>query len=347
MKIAIIGSGFFGTTLGLYLSKKNEVTIYEKEKTILNGASAANQYRFHLGYHYPRSKKTITEINKSKKLFTSFNGLKVFEKTENYYLIAKKSKTSFIKYKSFLKKNRLYNKNVNIINLSRKIDKVILSNEKILNYFKYKKTLLQKIQKSNLKLKLNTVFQKKDLNNYDKVIIATYSNNNLVLKKLDIRKLQKYKFELVEKIVIKLPKRFSNKSYVVVDGKFVCVDPYLGTNYHLLSDVKLSKLEISTGYYPNFKNKKKRYLCKGMIKNIKVSRFNQFIKRSSTYLPFLKEAKYVGSFFVVRTIQKNKEKTDERVTSIVNHSNKITSILSGKWNNCVYLAKYFIIKKDL
>ena len=153
MKIAIIGSGFFGTTLGLYLSKKNEVTIYEKEKTILNGASAANQYRFHLGYHYPRSKKTITEINKSKKLFTSFNGLKVFEKTVNYYLIAKKSKTNFIKYKSFLKKNRLYNKNINIINLSQKIDKVILSNEKILNYFKYKKTLLQKIQKSNLKLK--------------------------------------------------------------------------------------------------------------------------------------------------------------------------------------------------
>jgi len=183
-----------------------------------------------------------------------------------------------------------------------------------------------------------------DLNNYDKVIIATYSNNNLVLKKLGIRKLQKYKFELVEKIVIKLPRKFSNKSYVVVDGKFVCVDPYLGTNYHLLSDVKLSKLEIITGNFPIFKDKKKRYLNKGMIKNIKVSRFNQFIKRSSIYLPFLKEAKYVGSFFVVRTIQKNKEKTDERVTSIVNHSKKITSILSGKWNNCVYLAKNLNLK---
>lgn len=347
MKIAIIGSGFFGATLGLYLSKKNKVTIYEKEKNILNGASSANQFRFHLGYHYPRSKKTISEINKSKKLFTSFNGFKVFQKTINYYLIAKESKTNFTKYKLFLKKNRLYNKSINILNLSKKIDKVILSNEKILNYFKYKRSLLQKIQKSELKLKLNTEFKKGDLNNYDKVIIATYSNNNLVLKKLGIKKLQKYKFELVEKIVIKLPKRFSNKSYVVVDGKFVCVDPYLGTNYHLLSDVKLSKLEITSGNFPIFKDKKKRYLNKGMIKNIKVSRFNQFIKRSSIYLPFLKEAKYVGSFFVVRTIQKNKEKTDERVTSIVNHSKKITSILSGKWNNCVYLAKNFIIKKDL
>ena len=32
MKIAIIGSGFFGLTLGLFLSKTNEVHIFEKEK---------------------------------------------------------------------------------------------------------------------------------------------------------------------------------------------------------------------------------------------------------------------------------------------------------------------------
>ena len=142
-----------------------------------------------------------------------------------------------------------------------------------------------------------------------------------------------------------MPKKFSNKSYVVVDGKFVCVDPYLGTNYHLLSDVKLSKLETIMGKFPIFKDKKKKYLNKGLIKKIKVSRFNQFINRSSIYLPFLKEAKYIGSFFVIRTIQKDKEKTDERVSSILNHSKKITSILSGKWNNCVYLAKNFVINK--
>ena len=189
--------------------------------------------------------------------------------------------------------------------------------------------------------------KKKDLTNYDKIIIATYSNNNFILKKLGIKKLQKYKFELVEKIIIKLPKRFSKKSYVVVDGKFVCVDPYLGTNYHLLSDVKFSKLETKIGNFPIFKNKKKKYLNKGMIKNIKISRFNQFIDRSSIYLPFLNEAKYIGSLFVIRTIQKDKEKTDERVSSIVSHSKKIKSILSGKWNNCVYLAKNFKISKRL
>ena len=126
-----------------------------------------------------------------------------------------------------------------------------------------------------------------------------------------------------------------------MDGDFVCVDPYLGTDYHLLSDVKLSKLETITSIYPNFKSNKKKFLNKGIIKDIKISRFKKFIVNSSEYLPFLKKSKYIGSMFVVRALKKNKEKTDERVTSINYHNKKIISIFSGKWNNCVYLAKNF------
>ena len=57
MRIAIIGAGFFGTACAIRLSKKHNVHLFEKKNTILCGASRANQQRFHLGYHYPRSKK--------------------------------------------------------------------------------------------------------------------------------------------------------------------------------------------------------------------------------------------------------------------------------------------------
>ena len=33
MKIAIVGAGFFGLTLGLILSKRHEVEIFEKKKS--------------------------------------------------------------------------------------------------------------------------------------------------------------------------------------------------------------------------------------------------------------------------------------------------------------------------
>jgi hypothetical protein len=341
MKLAVIGSGFFGITLGLVLSKKHEVDIYEKENSILNGASSSNQFRFHLGYHYPRSQKTMHEINKSKDLFISYFGKKIFGKTFNYYLVANTSKTSFKKYEQFLIKNNLYYVSKNIFSNNKFIEKTILTKEKILNIFNFKKIVIDKIKKSNLNLKLKKEFNKKNLEKYDKVIIATYSNNNLLLRKLGIKKLSDYKFQLVEKILVKLPKQYTKKSFIVIDGNYVCVDPYLGTKYHLLSDVKLSKLETTIGKFPTFKNKNKKYLNKGIIKNIKISRFNKFINRSSSYLPFLREAKYIGSMYVVRTIKKNKEKTDERTSSVNFHSNKILSVLSGKWNNCVFLAKNF------
>ena len=341
MKLAVIGSGFFGITLGLVLSKKHEVDIYEKENSILNGASSSNQFRFHLGYHYPRSQKTMHEINKSKDLFISYFGKKIFGKTFNYYLVANTSKTSYKKYEQFLIKNNLYYISKNLFSNNKFIEKTILTKEKILNIFNFKKIVIDKIKKSNINLKLKTEFNKKNIEEYDKVIIATYSNNNLLLRKLGIKKLSDYKFQLVEKILVKLPEQYSKKSYIVIDGNYVCVDPYLGTKYHLLSDVKLSKLETTIGKFPTFKNKNKKYLNKGIIKNIKISRFNKFINRSSSYLPFLREAKYVGSMYVVRTIKKNKEKTDERTSSVNFHSNKILSVLSGKWNNCVFLAKNF------
>ena len=82
MKIAIIGSGFFGSTLAIYLSKKHKVDLYEKQKNIFNGASSANQFRFHSGYHYPRSQKTVNEIKKSKKDFISFFLVILFSKTQ-------------------------------------------------------------------------------------------------------------------------------------------------------------------------------------------------------------------------------------------------------------------------
>ena len=344
MKIAIVGAGFFGLTLGLILSKKHKIEIFEKKKSILQGASSANQFRFHHGFHYPRSQKTVKEINKSKDLFTSYFGKNIFGKTINYYLIAKESKINFVNYKKFLKKNKLLFKILKNTFDEKFIEKFILSDEKILDYFSFRKKIMKMIKKSKVKINFNNQFEKKYVNNFDKIIVTTYANNNLVLKKLGIKKLNEFKFEFVEKILIKLPKKFQKKSYVVVDGNFVCVDPYVGTNYHLLSDVKNSKLETKIGKFPLFKHKNKKFINKGLIRDIKISQFNNFIKRSSAYLPFLKNAKYVGSMFVVRAIMKNKEKTDERTSTIKFHSKKIISVLSGKWNNCVYLAKNLSIK---
>ena len=88
-KIAIVGSGFFGIASALILSKKNKIHIFEKKGTILCGASRANQMRYHKGYHYPRSEKTVNEISKTNKDFEKYFKYSIYN-TQNYYGISKK-----------------------------------------------------------------------------------------------------------------------------------------------------------------------------------------------------------------------------------------------------------------
>ena len=76
-----------------------------------------------------------------------------------------------------------------------------------------------------------------------------------------------------------------------------------------------------------------------LIKTVGYHIIYKFINNCKKYLPFLEEAKYIGSFYVVRTIEINKEKTDERLNQILKINNKIFTILSGKWNTSVGLAK--------
>jgi hypothetical protein len=339
-KIAIIGSGFFGIASAIILSKKNNVHIYEKKNTILCGASRANQMRFHKGYHYPRSIKTVKEINQYNKDFEKYFKSVIY-KTKNYYGISKKkSKTSFKKYLSFLTKNKLKYKFEGRKYFSNNIEGVIKSKEKILNYFHAKNVIIKKL-KTNKKIKifLRKKFEKINIKNYDQIIICTYDQNNDVLSKLGIKPKRKFKFELIEKIIVKLPNKYKNKSFMVLDGKFVCVDPYLGTNYHLLSDNLNSKLEITKSLYPNFKDKRRMYINRAPFYCLKQSNFKKFVMNGKKFLPFLEESKYIKSFFVTRAVDLGKEKTDERLSKVERLNNKVYTVFSGKWNTCIGVAK--------
>ncbi len=54
----IIGGGFYGATIAIYLAKQRglkRVVLVERESALLTRASYNNQARIHNGYHYPRS----------------------------------------------------------------------------------------------------------------------------------------------------------------------------------------------------------------------------------------------------------------------------------------------------
>ena len=187
-KIAVIGSGFFGSLIAFFLSKKYKIDLYEKQNKLFQGASKYNQMRYHLGFHYPRSEKTVNELKLYEKHFKNFfSSDAIFGKTFNYYGIAKKnSKTNYRNYINILKRNKLKFKEFNSKDFTHNIQGSIITNEKVLNYFKAKKKILKILKNKNIKVLKNNILTKDSVKDYFKIIICTYDQNNNVLKTNEI-----------------------------------------------------------------------------------------------------------------------------------------------------------------
>ena len=345
MKFNIIGAGFFGLSIAIKIKEKypkSEVSVFEKEKDILMGASGKNQFRCHMGYHYPRSYETIEECKKS---FEDFNRYfsKCYIRSNNYYAISKKnSLTDFETYLKVLKKNKLKFKICNHELIKKnKIDGIIKVDEKLININSVKKEFKKLVKNLGIKIYLNKtiIVDEEFLNKSDYVFLCTYDNNNNNLKSFNTNK-KAYYYQLVEKILIKPPQAYRQNSFVILDGPFMCIDPYYKTNLSVLGSVKDSVIMSKKGKYHNFvknyknlNSKYQQYLPKLKFEKIK-SKFQN-------YFHGFENTKYHKSFIVVRCTKKNKN--DERITELISDKNLI-NIFSGKWINCMKTARELVEK---
>ena len=345
MKFSIIGAGFFGISVAIKIKEKyprSQVIIFEKEKDILMGASGKNQFRCHLGYHYPRSDKTIEECKKS---FNEFNKYfsDCYMKSKNYYAISKKnSLTDFDKYIKVLKKNKLNFKIIEHELLKKEnIQGAILADEKLINIFLIKKRFKEIINRLGIKVVLNKTINIDEnfIKHYDNVFLCTYDNNNNNLKFFESSK-KNYYYQLVEKIITRTPKEFNNKSFVILDGPFMCIDPYYKNNLSILGSVNDSVIESKNDKYHDFEKKFNNINSKYYhhLPNLK---FPKIKKSFENYLNGFDKTNYFKSFIVVRcTIKKA---NDERITK-VNTNKNLFKIYSGKWISCMETANN-ILKK--
>ena len=95
-----------------------------------------------------------------------------------------------------------------------------------------KKICHERITGCGINLNINTEVRNPHGDRYKHVIYATYSGLNSVTK-INAN----YQFELCEKPIFKLPSQYKNKSIVIMDGPFMCFDPYADTDYHVAGNV--------------------------------------------------------------------------------------------------------------
>ena len=333
-KALVIGGGVFGLTSAIELSNNGYlVDVKEKSNTIMGGASSINQYRLHKGYHYPRSKETAQEC---------LDGLYSFKRkyedcvvngdiTHMYSIASEDSLINGDEYREFLDDMKLsYEEREPMPNC----DLTIVADEELFCPKKLTESLEKKIQSSYINVELNTEvidleYWKKE---YDVVVIATYSDINQLL---DDKKW--YQFELCEKPVVKLPKIFENTSIVIMDGPFMCLDPYQD-EYHVLGNVKEAIHVWNEGTEPFWPHEYTKYLNKGLIKNPKpeLTKIDKFIESGVKYFgDEFRDLEHIGSMYTFRAVLANRDHDDARPTLVNHEGDNVYTLFSGKIDTCV------------
>ena len=339
MKVAVIGGGIFGVTAAFTLAQNNEVDLFEKNSDLLFAASGSNQFRVHRGYHYPRSKKTVAGIIKSENSFREIFEGAIISNFDHHYCISKQdSMTSAKQFLDFLDE---YGLEYTISDLSfmnkNSIELCVRVNESVYDPVKLRQMCWEKLKKNNVNVFLNREVTDSVFDNYDRVVIATYVNINKLVEKFPNVQ-NEYQFELCEKPVVKLPEQFKNKSVVIMDGPFMCVDPLANTDLHLLCNVTHEIHQTNIGKYPKINEKYLPLLDKGIIKNPSFTNFDKFIDSTIHFIPEIKKAKHVGSMFTIRVVPPYVEDTDERPTIVKPVSDQIITVFSGKIATCIDAA---------
>ena len=340
MKIAVIGGGIFGVEIAIKLSKNHNVELFEKNKDILNSASGINQFRLHRGYHYPRSDETVQSSLYSESKFRKEFQDAIIDNDEHYYCISKHdSFTNGNEYVEFCKTNKLEFSmcDLNLIN-KENIELCIKVKESVFDPVILKKICWEKLKENIVKVNLNTKSSLESLHGFDYIIIATYSNLNELLEKFPEHQ-KELQFELCEKPIIKPPKSLKNKSIVIMDGPFMCIDPFGSTGNSVLGNVVHAIHQSNIGKFPNFDNSFIPLLNNGIIHKPKITNFSKFIKSATEFIPDIKKAEHIGSMYTIRAVFPNLEKTDARPTVVTKVSNNIITVFSGKIGNCIEAAE--------
>tara|TARA_R110002050_G_scaffold159393_3_gene288831 strand:+ start:6316 stop:8040 length:1725 start_codon:yes stop_codon:yes gene_type:complete len=326
-KCAVIGAGIYGITTAVKLKTMGfNVDLFEKENDILKSASGINQYRIHRGYHYPRSLDTIKSCKDNEPSFIKHYHQSILNNKEHLYAIAEEN--SLITPEHYLTVLDKMGLKWEVVEPLPNCSLTVRVNETLYDPRVLKTICYNRIIGNGINLKLNNKIKKKLLG-YKYNIHATYASlNSLVDKKQD------YQFELCEKPLFKLPQQYKNKSIVIMDGPFMCFDPFADTEYHLGGNVVHAIHISNTGKQPNIPPSYKKYLNNGIIQKPKYTNVSSFIESAKLFFPDIENAIHVGSMYTIRTVLPNKDNTDERPT-IVNQHNNDFILFSGKIGNCV------------
>lgn len=333
MRIAIVGSGYFGCHSALICKELgHEIVIFEKEKDIFTGASGHSQNRFHLGFHYPRSDKTRNQIKSCNAEFLKRYGFAVKFFPSNIYAVAKDSCLDFGTYCKIYHAEQfdvVEPEEYDIENVEGAIScgEGLVDTDLIIKYFKEK--LCGNFRFNEKVQELYNIHNGVVVNGekFDWAIVATYNQ--------DWPDKTNVCYEAALMLLYKKTKLCKFEALTIVDGPYCSVFPYHDDLY-TLSSVRNTPFGVS---------KKIEEIQKLVGSPLNVDYFKLiFESEIEQFIPYFSDRfQYVRYLTAIKTKPYVDNAAHREFCSHV--FNRIIRLYSGKINNIIMVEK--VIKDNI
>jgi glycine/D-amino acid oxidase-like deaminating enzyme len=314
---AVIGGGFFGCYFADHLARSGRsVVLLEREPQLMTRASLVNQARIHRGYHYPRSLLTGIRSAANYERFSRDFANCVDASRPAYYAVAANSNVTAQQYRRFCETigvpirpappavRRLFS--------SETIEEVFAVEEIVFDAIKLRQEVVRRLAESGATVRVGadvariadgTIFVGDQQVDADEVFVCTYAGTNDLFARSGMAALP-LKHELVEMALIEPPPELAGIGVTVMCGPFFSTIPFPSRGLHTLSHVR---------YTPHYAWSDPHVDVAAVFRDFRRStQFPQMIRDAQRYLPGIAAARYVESWWEVKTILPQSDANDSR-----------------------------------
>jgi len=353
VNVAVIGGGIFGAEIAIKAKSLGlTVKIIEQKENILIGASANNQNRLHLGFHYPRDIETGRQCIRGFRAFKEKYSRCIEEGFINAYFIAGEgsltSQDEFIKFSNLLgvSFNTILSKDFPIE--VRHTEMCLLCEEVVYDCSVLRDIVWENLNSAGVEVELgkraNKISRiensfKIEFDDFepilaDVVVNASYSDISYLTKQLGYSIVERqYEYTAVAIIELDIPKL----GITIMDGPFMTLLPYGKTGKFLLYCVEYSVIKTEIGALMD-----QNWLNPNLSPFSKVDKqeyFKKMINFCKKYVPVLRQARLKDFLEGPRMVLSKKDDTDERPSLITNYENNYYTVFSGKIDHSIWVAE--------
>lgn len=317
MASIVIGGGFFGCSLALALRERGQrVTILEREGDLLLRASANNQARIHGGYHYPRSILTGLRSRVNYPRFAAEFSHCIDRSFRHYYAVVRRqSQVTARQFEEFCGRigARLAPapRDACAFFDADLVEKVYEVEEHAFDAGLLRSAVRERLQAARIEVQLGTAAvqvvpggvhtDRASLVRGEWIFNCTYSALNDVLTASGVPCVP-LRHELAEVALIEPPPALRGAAVTVICGPFFSMMPFPPARLFSLTHVR---------YTPHC-SWEEREAPAPEIRGAPASRAAHMLKDAQRYVPAMAMARYVRSFFEVKTILPQSEQDDSR-----------------------------------